>query len=95
MLELRAVGPGLLGEGHQIASPIEITIVIGRYVSDEVRGLTFSNPRRTDWESHLCLTTPQVDISRNRCGTRVSGLAGGLPWTRDECANPGGDPRVE
>ena len=95
MLKLRAVGPGLLGKGHQIASPIEIAIVIGRYVGDEVCGLTFSKPRRTDWESHPCLTTPQVDIYRNRCGTRVSGPAGGLPWMCDECANLGGDPRVE
>ena len=45
VLKLRAVRPRLLGKGHQIASPIEIAIVIGRYVSDEVRGLTFSKPR--------------------------------------------------
>ena len=94
-MELRAVGPRLLSKGHQIASPIEIAIVICRYVSDEVGGLFFSKPGRSDWESHSWFTTLQVDMSRNRCGTRVSGPVGGLPWTRDDCANPGGDPCVE
>ena len=74
----------MLGKGHQIASPTEIAIVICRYVGDEVGGLTLqATPIRLGIS--LLPHNPQVDMSRNRCGTRVSGPVGGLPWTCDDC----------
>ena len=94
MLELRAVGPRLLSKGHQIASPIEIAIVICRDVSDEVGGLFFK-PGRSDWN-----LTPGSQPFKSTCRGTVAArgylaLLVDYRGSCDDCANPGGDPCVE
>ena len=50
VLELRAVGAGLLGQGHEMQRAIKAAVVVGRDVGNEVRGLGRANEAAADVE---------------------------------------------
>jgi len=50
MLELRAVGAGLLRQGHEVLGTIQVTVVIGSDIRDEVGGLIRPDEPITDQE---------------------------------------------
>ena len=50
VLELRAVGAGLLGQRHQLEGSIEAAVVVGGDVGDEVRGLVGADEAVADAE---------------------------------------------
>jgi hypothetical protein len=43
VLELGAVGASFLGQGHELKGPIEVAIVIGSNIGNEVGGLIWSD----------------------------------------------------
>ena len=58
VLELGAVGTGISGESHQCQGTVQIAIVIGRDVGDEVGGLIGTDESIAQLErGHTCLRT--------------------------------------
>jgi hypothetical protein len=56
MLELGAIGPRFMSQGHQEESAFEIPVVVGRDIRDEVRGLIEAHEAIADREGgHLCI----------------------------------------
>ena len=47
MLELRAIGTGLLRQGHQVKCALQVTIVIRSNIGDEVRGFARTHATST------------------------------------------------
>ena len=52
MLELRAIGAGVLRQGHQQLGSVEITVVIGGDIGNEVRGAIWADGRVPEGEIH-------------------------------------------
>jgi hypothetical protein len=63
VLELRAVGPGLLRQCHEAQSALQVTIMIRSDISDEVRGLTRTYASVANREGHHIFTLVRVRVS--------------------------------